>query len=165
LVLNNYGPTVFKALGYGTYDQLRFQSGWITIGVVFAALGASVIDKVGRKPLAMTAFMGTSICLSIEAAVVARYAATGTNKAGLEVGVAATYIFAAFYSVGIDLVSIVLYPELFQNHVRSKGMAICVAVNALADLVYLEIAPTAFTNIGWRFYLVSDPGGLRHVCR
>lgn len=155
LVLNNYGPTIYKALGYGTYDQLRFQAGWITVAVFATAFAATIIDKVGRRPLAITAFIGTSVCLSIEAAIVAEFATKGTNKAGLAVGVAATYVFAGFYGIGIDVVSIVLYPELFQNHIRSKGMAICIATNALTDLVYLVASPTAFKNIGWKFYLVS----------
>lgn len=33
--------------------------------------------------------------------MVAQYAAAGTNKAGLGVGVAAFYVFLAFYSVGV----------------------------------------------------------------
>lgn len=34
--------------------------------------------------------------------MVAQYAAAGTNKAGLGVGVAAFYVFLAFYSVGMS---------------------------------------------------------------
>ena len=154
LVLNNYAPTIYKSLGYGTRDQLILDCGWITVGIVFTLLGVLIVDRVGRKPLAMMAFVGTSICLSIEAAMVAQYAETGTNKAGLKMGVAATYIFLAFYAVGVDVVSIILYAELFPNHLRSKGMAVCISVNALADLMYLEVTATAFATIGWRFYLV-----------
>ena len=153
LVLNNYGPTIYKALGYGTRDQLILQSGWITVGVVFTLFGASILDRVGRKPLAMTAFAGTCTWLIVEAAMVAKFAESGTNVAGLRMAVAATYLFLAFYAVGIDVVSIVLYPELFPNHMRSKGMAVCIAVNALADLVYLEVTATAFATIGWKVYL------------
>jgi hypothetical protein len=44
---------------------------------------------------------GCCACLIVEAAMVAQYAAAGTNKAGLGVGVAAFYVFLAFYSVGV----------------------------------------------------------------
>jgi MFS family permease len=33
LVINNYGPTLYKALGYDTRDQLILQCGWITVAI------------------------------------------------------------------------------------------------------------------------------------
>ena len=39
LVINNYGPTLYKALGYGTLDQLKLQCGWITMGTPANFLG------------------------------------------------------------------------------------------------------------------------------
>lgn len=39
LVINNYGPTVYKALGYGTLDQLILQCGWITVAIPSNFLG------------------------------------------------------------------------------------------------------------------------------
>lgn len=42
LVINNYGPTVYKALGYGTLDQLILQCGWITMAIPSNLLGVSI---------------------------------------------------------------------------------------------------------------------------
>jgi hypothetical protein len=39
LVINNYGPTLYKALGYGTKDQLILQCGWITVAIPFNFIG------------------------------------------------------------------------------------------------------------------------------
>lgn len=41
LVINNYGPTIYKALGYDTLNQLIYQCGWITMGFPANALGES----------------------------------------------------------------------------------------------------------------------------
>jgi hypothetical protein len=41
LVINNYGPTVYKALGYGTVDQLILQCGWISMAIPLNLLGVS----------------------------------------------------------------------------------------------------------------------------
>ncbi|KAF2418476.1 MFS general substrate transporter [Tothia fuscella] len=154
LVINNYGPTLYKSLGYGTKDQLALQCGWITVGVVFNGVGAVIMDKVGRRPLLLLGVAGCCACLIVEAAMVATYAAEGTNKVGLGVGVAAFYIFLAFYSVGVDVAGVVFYSELFPNHIRAKGICLSIATIALTDLVYLQATATAFANIGWRFYLV-----------
>jgi len=85
--------------------------------------------------------------------MVAQYAAAGTNKAGLGVGVFAFYAFLAVYSIGIDVAGVVFYSELFPNHIRAKGICLSIATIALTDLVYLQATTTAFANIGWKFYL------------
>jgi MFS family permease len=69
-------------------QQLEFQCGWITVGIVFNAVGALFMDKVGRKPLMLFGVGGCCVCLIIEAAIVATYAEAATNKAALAAGVA-----------------------------------------------------------------------------
>lgn len=155
LVLNNYGPTIYRALGYDTEYQLIFQCGWITVGIIFNAVGALIMDWTGRKPLLMIGLGGCCLSLILEAAMVSTYAETGSNnEAGLRMGVAATYIFLAFYSVGVDVAGVVFYSELFPNHIRAKGISLSIAVIALTDLVYLQATATAFANIGWKFFLI-----------
>jgi MFS family permease len=135
---------------------LILQCGWITIGIPFAILGTFLVDRIGRKPLIIAALTGCCIWLCVEAAMVAIYADDHTgNVAGLSMGVAAAYLFIICYAFGIDVVSLIVYAELFPNHLRSKGIALSVSVNALTDLVYLRVTATAFRNIGWKFYLVS----------
>lgn len=155
LVLNNYGPTIYAALGYDTEYQLIFQCGWISVGIIFNAVGALIMDWTGRKPLLMIGLGGCCLSLILEAAMVSTYAETGSNnQAGLRMGVAAAYIFLAFYSVGVDVAGVVFYSELFPNHIRAKGISLSIATIALTDLVYLQATATAFANIGWKFYLI-----------
>ena len=67
------------------------------------------------------------------------------------------YLFIFMYGLGVDVAGWVYFGEVFPTHLRAKGLALCGATIALTDLIYLEAAPTAFANIGWRFYLVSTP--------
>lgn len=69
-------------------QQLELQCGWISVGIVFNAVGAVFMDKVGRKPLMLFGVAGCGVCLAIEAAIVATYAEEATNKAALAAGVA-----------------------------------------------------------------------------
>jgi hypothetical protein len=66
------------------------------------------------------------IMLCVEAAMVAQFAEAGTNKVGLGFGVAAFYVFLIIYSLGVDVAGVVFYSELFPNHIRAKGVALCV---------------------------------------
>jgi len=157
LVINNYGPTVYKALGYDTVHQLIFQCGWITMGFPANFLGACIMDRVGRKPLMIIGVAGCCACLIVEAAIVASFASpipAVPNFAGLRAGVAAFYVFLLFYGCGIDVAGVVFYSEVFPNHLRAKGVALAIATIALTDLVYLQSAATAFANIGWKFFLI-----------
>jgi MFS family permease len=58
------------------------------VGIIFNAVGAIFMDKIGRKPLMLFGVAGCGVCLMIEAAIVATYAEEATNKAALSAGVA-----------------------------------------------------------------------------
>lgn len=152
LVLNNYGPSFYSALGYGLQRQLVFQAGWVTVGYPFCFLGAVLMDRAGRRPLMMGSIAGCCVCVAVLAAATAR---VGDNGSIAALGVAAIYIFIAIYSIGVDVGGNVFYAEVFQNHVRAKGVALANAVLALSDLVYLELTPTAQAQVGWKWFLVS----------
>ncbi|CAG9967348.1 unnamed protein product [Clonostachys byssicola] len=154
LVINNYGPTIYKSLGFDTKDQLALQCGSNTTAAVFNFLGAAVMDRFGRRPLILMSLLGCAVALAIETAMVALYAEAGTNKAGLSAGVFALYLFPAVYAMGIDVAGYTFFSELFPNHIRAKGVCVVIAVIALTDLVYLEVSATAFADIGWKYYLV-----------
>ncbi|CAG9950264.1 unnamed protein product [Clonostachys rosea f. rosea IK726] len=163
LVINNYGPTIYKSLGFDTKDQLALQCGSNTTAAVFNFLGAAVMDRFGRRPLILISLLGCAVALTIETAMVALYAEAGTNKAGLSAGVFALYLFPAVYAMGIDVAGYTFFsevncenllPTLFPNHIRAKGVCVVIAVIALTDLIYLEVSATAFADIGWKYYLV-----------
>ncbi|KAK5444276.1 hypothetical protein LTS15_010391 [Exophiala xenobiotica] len=167
LVINNYGPTLYAALGYGTLDQLKLQCGWITMGTPANLLGAAIMDRVGRRVLMLVGVFGCCACLIVEAAIIATFASpipAVPNLPALKAGVAVFYIFLLFYGCGIDVAGVVFYSEIFPNHLRAKGVAMSIGAIALTDLVYLQVTATAFANIGWKFFLVfiiiSGLGGI-----
>ena len=47
----DYGPSLYAGLGYGTTQTLLIQCGWITSVAIGNIINASIIDKVGRKPV------------------------------------------------------------------------------------------------------------------
>ncbi|KAJ7812837.1 general substrate transporter [Mycena leptocephala] len=154
LVINNYGPTLYKSLGFDTKDQLALQCGWLTVSIFGNFFGAVVLDYFGRRPLMLTGLAGCVIALSIEAAIVAEFLPPGTNKAASVGGVFALYLFIVVYAVGVDVAGVTFYSEVFPNHIREKGVGITIVALSLTDLAYLQASATAFANIGWKYFLL-----------
>ncbi|KIW69224.1 hypothetical protein PV04_05112 [Phialophora macrospora] len=154
LVVNNYGPSLYGAQGYGPYDQVRFQCGYITTAIIFSIIGSLLVDRLGRRLILICGLTGCACMISLETAMVACYAEAGTNQAGLAVGVAALYLFESSYCFSVDVCLFVVSSELFPNHLRSKGVALAIGACNLTNIVLLTTAPTAFRHVGWRFFLL-----------
>lgn len=97
---------------------------------------------------------GCCACLIVEAASVKHFTDDPTRRPIGILGTVALYLFVAVYNLGVDVGGNVFFSEVFPNHIRSKGVALANLVLALADLVYLQVTPYAFANIGWKFFLV-----------
>lgn len=58
------------------------------------------------------------------------------------------------YGCCVDATTYVYCSEIFPSHIRARGVAFSLAVLFLTAMVYLEAAPTAFAQVGWKYYLV-----------
>lgn len=93
--------------------------------------------------------------------MVALYAHTD-NSSGKAAGVAMLYLFLAFYATGIDVGTYVYLGEMFPTHVRVKGVAIALASLNVTATIYLSTTSYAFSDLGWKYFLVSLPERTRH---
>ncbi|KAM0208789.1 hypothetical protein ACHAQD_011476 [Fusarium lateritium] len=152
-VINNYGPSLYAALGHGTSDSLALSAGWLTEGLVCNAINAVLLDYVGRKWLMVIGLCGCAVSLLGVSIMVALYGGT-TNTGGNSAGVFFLYLHLTFYATCMDASTYVYGSEIWPTHLRGKGFAISCAGLFVGSLTLLEAAPTAFQTIGWRFYLI-----------
>lgn len=122
LVINNYGPTLYASLGYGTEKQLVLLGGWITLAFGCGCLGLFIVDRMPRPKLIGGGIAGCMVCLIIEAALVANFVGS-TNTAALQAAVAMFFIYVVFYEMCLDGVQFAYVGELFPTHIRAKGMS------------------------------------------
>ncbi|EMT72276.1 Putative quinate permease [Fusarium odoratissimum] len=152
-VINNYGPSLYAALGHGASASLALSAGWLPEGLVCNAINAVLLDYAGRKWLMVTGLIGCAILLLGVSIMVALYGGT-TNKGGNSAGVFFLYLHLTFYATCVDASTYVCGSEIWPTHLRGKGFAISCAGLFAGSLTLLEAAPTAFQTIGWRFYLI-----------
>ncbi|KAF2651337.1 general substrate transporter [Lophiostoma macrostomum CBS 122681] len=153
LVINNYGPSLYKSLGYGTVQQLLIQCGWISICPIGNWINALVVDKVGRMRLLMFGFAGCVVALVGECITVSIFQKHGQS------GVASAAVFflflhITFFSVSVDATSYIYASEIFPTPARAKGLSISVSGLFVATIIFLQAAPTAFAEVGWKYYLL-----------
>ncbi|KAL6240266.1 hypothetical protein RBB50_012832 [Rhinocladiella similis] len=152
LVINNYATLIYGALGYSNKDQLFLQAGWVMAAFLFNMLAPIWVDRMPRPRLMLIGFSGCVSSVVIQMALLASYGDT-TNKAALGACVAFLYLFVSFYGGFLDGVTWWYTGEIFPTHIRAHGMTIGMATYAVTNIVWLQAAPTAFKNIGWRYYL------------
>ncbi|RFU26009.1 hypothetical protein B7463_g10338, partial [Scytalidium lignicola] len=157
-IINNYGPIIYSGLGFDVDKQFIYQGGWNTLSFGAALLAALVIELVPRQKLIGGGIISCLACLSIEAALVATYATTTEslatpNKSALQAAAAMIFIYIVVFQFTVDGIQYVYLGEIFPTHLRAKGIALGMAGLNLINIIWLQVAPIAFRNIGWRFYL------------
>lgn len=152
LVINNYGPILYKTLGYSTVQQIIYPAAWLTFAVGLNAIAMLFVDRFPRPKYMAFGVFGCMVSLSCEAAIIASFIPS-TNYTALRAGVAMLFVFQVFYSLCLDGTQFSYLGELFPTHLRAKGICLGVSIISLMNIIWLQSAPVAFENVGWKFYL------------
>lgn len=153
LVVNNYQVLLYNSLGlYGALPLLLYAC-FDTWASVMNFINTLILDRFGRIRIMAIGVIGCACCIVLEAAMVAKYAGT-SNKVGNGFGVFFIYLYVTFYGGCMDVSTYVYCSEIFPTRVRAQGVGFSVSGLFLTALVYTQSAPTAFNNIGWKYYLV-----------
>ncbi|KAJ9640137.1 hypothetical protein H2204_003362 [Knufia peltigerae] len=153
IVINNYGPFLYRNLGFSVVNQLLIQCGWITVCLFGNAFNAAVIDHFGRVRMLLFGFTGDVIALAGECASVSVYQRTGSTAAA-KAAVFFLFLHIGFYGWTIDASTYIYATEIFPNPLRARGIGISCSGLFMAIIVFTSAAPTAFNTIGWKYYLV-----------
>ncbi|CAK7228951.1 hypothetical protein SCUCBS95973_007056 [Sporothrix curviconia] len=153
LVVNNYSVLIYENLGMSGSMPLLMYAVYVVVGASVNIIAAFIMDRVGRRPLLCIGFLCTTITMSIETALVAKYASS-ENKGGNAAAVLFLFLFVAGYGVCVDSTAFVYCAEVYPTMYRAKGMALGLFVYYIGSIAFLTPAATAMSHIGWRFYLV-----------
>jgi hypothetical protein len=164
LVINNYGPSLYKQLNFSPVKQLLYPAAWLTFALGLNAMGMLLVDRFPRNRYIAFGVLGCMASLIVEAALVANFVPSN-NQSALQAAVAMFFVFQVFYGLALDGTQFSYLGEIFPTHLRAKGVCLGVAMISLTNIVWLQSAPTAFVTIGWKFYLCFIiPGTIGAVC-
>lgn len=144
-------------------DQTNIAMGMNAVQIVFAAIGATLTDTMGRRPMLLIVNLACAVCW-IGVTVPASIANITDTKDQAQIDsvsppvskavMAWVYIFQICYSVGWTPLQ-ALYPvEVLSYEIRAKGMAFSSLFTSAAMLVMQFGMPVAMKNIAWKTYIV-----------
>jgi MFS family permease len=118
-----YGAIIFAAnTGVSTEQAIGMNVIVGVVNLIFTVAGLLLIDKVGRRPLLLTATGGMGLCLVAFAAML--HFLPGRSALLL----APVLGYVAFFAFGLGATVWVCMAEIFPNHIRGRAMSIATMV-------------------------------------
>ncbi|KAL1849896.1 hypothetical protein VTK73DRAFT_9790 [Phialemonium thermophilum] len=152
-VIANYGPELYSKLGFGPTKQLLLGAVYATIALCGNFFNAMTVDRVGRVKALKIGWIGDLLSLIGECAALSQFEKSGSRGTAIA-SVVFLFTHIACFAFNIDVTTYVYTSEIFPTHIRSKGMAWSICAYFASLIIYLQVGPTAFNTIGWKFYLV-----------
>jgi predicted MFS family arabinose efflux permease len=152
-VISYYFSPILTSIGITSTPQQTGINGGLQIwNLLFSLAGAFLADRIGRRALWLTSFLGmilANIPLTISSAM---YAQHNSKKASI-----AVVIFLFLYDATFNLANnplLYCYPtEILPFSIRAKGLGIQVAVSQAALTINQYVNPIALDSIGYYCYI------------
>lgn len=149
-----YAPTLFESLGNSAEMSLILSGVFNILQLVAVFVCFGIIDKVGRRPLAIFGGFGSCVCYVVISALSGKFEKDWeSHKAEGWACVAMAFAFILIYGVSYSPLGWALPPEVFPTSCRSKGVALAVAVNWLSNFIIGISVPPMVENIGFGSYV------------
>ncbi|TEA14964.1 High-affinity glucose transporter [Colletotrichum sidae] len=171
-----YAPTLFQSLGQSEEMALIMSGVFNVLQLVAVAACFFIIDKVGRRPLAIFGGLGGGTAWAIMAVLVGVYSKDWTaNPPAGWAAVAMAFVFVLLYGISYSPLGWILAAEVYPNSHRSKGVALGTATVWLCNFIVGVATPPMMDSIGfgtyaffsawcfiasvWAYYLVPETKG------
>lgn len=149
-----YAPTLFRSIGQSDEMSLILSGVFNILQLVAVAVCFVVIDKIGRRPLAIIGGFGTAACYAIIAILAGLYSKDWqANTAAGWACVAMAFAFILVFGVSYSPLGWALPPEVFSTSQRAKGVALATCVNWLSNFTVGVATPPMLESIGFGTYI------------
>lgn len=149
-----YAPTLFESLGNSSETSLILSGVFNILQLVTVVVCFLIIDKVGRRPLAIVGAFGCAVCYMIIALLSGLYENDWpSHTAAGWACVAMAFVFILIFGATYSCLGWALPPEVFPTSVRSKGVALAVAVNWLSNFTIGIAVPPMLQSIKYGAYI------------
>ncbi|KAK5459528.1 hypothetical protein LTS15_003656 [Exophiala xenobiotica] len=162
LVINNYNTLLYQSLGLSNSEALVVGAGYNTWAMIANFAGATISDRLGRRKALLGGYIINVAMFTVATALIGKYSETN-SKGYAAAALTFLFLYVTAYGGAIDVNQFTVATEIFPSHLRSMGTGIAMSGLFLADTLWLQLASTAMTTIGWKYYLVFLCLGVVHT--
>ncbi|ETS81139.1 hypothetical protein PFICI_06141 [Pestalotiopsis fici W106-1] len=149
-----YAPTLFRSIGQSDEMSLVLSGIFNILQLVTVLVCFFVIDRVGRRPLAIIGGVGTCVSYVIIAILSGLYSHDWAAHAGAGWAcVAFAFAFILFFGLSYSPLAWLLPAEVFSTANRSKGVALATCTNWLSNFIVGTATPPMIAAIGYGTYI------------
>jgi MFS transporter, SP family, sugar:H+ symporter len=140
-----YSTALWQSVGINPESSFFYSFTTSIVNVVGTVIAMALVDKVGRKPLALVGSIGMTVSL---AAVAWAFSAKGTGHGKLlpdtqgVVALTGAHTFTLFFALSWGVVVWVLLGEIFPNRIRAAGLGVAAAAQWIANWVITATFPS-----------------------
>jgi SP family facilitated glucose transporter-like MFS transporter 8 len=139
--------SIFMEAGISWYNEAAAVT--MVVQVVFTALSVWLMDRAGRKPLLLAAFIGMA-CSATAIAAFFQLQTAGQLPVATWLVLAGCFGYIASFSIGAGSVPWLLMAEIFPDDVRGSACAIVGQTNwFFSFLITMAVGPVR-AALGWR---------------
>ncbi|POR34925.1 Uncharacterized protein TPAR_04855 [Tolypocladium paradoxum] len=149
-----YAPSLFESLGQSSEMALLMSGVFNMLQLVAVGICFLIIDKVGRRPLAIFGGAGGAISWGIMAILVGLYSQKWDSHPAAGWGaVAMAFVFILIYGITYAPLGWALPSEVFPSAMRTKGVALSTATNWICNFIVGVATPPMLESLGFGTYI------------
>jgi SP family sugar:H+ symporter-like MFS transporter len=145
-VIFYYSSLLWQSVGYNVSNSLLLSVSTSIVNVIGTVVAISVIDRIGRKPLALIGSVGMTISLGLVAWAFSHVdTASGVGsipKAYGTTAIVGAHVYVFFFAMSWGVVVWVLLGEMFPNKIRALALSVAAAFQWVANFAISQSFPT-----------------------
>ncbi|MEU7073761.1 sugar porter family MFS transporter [Streptomyces narbonensis] len=166
-----YSATLWQSVGIDPSSSFFYSFTTSIINIIGTVIAMVLVDRVGRKPLALVGSVGMAIALAFEAWAFSADLVDGKlpETQGV-VALVAAHVFVLFFALSWGVVVWVFLGEMFPNRIRAAALGVAASAQWIANWAITASFPSladwnlSGTYMIYTFFAVlSIPFVLRYV--
>ncbi|AXG80536.1 sugar porter family MFS transporter [Streptomyces paludis] len=129
-----YSATLWQSVGIDPSSSFFYSFTTSIVNIIGTVIAMVLVDRVGRKPLALTGSIGMAVALAFEAWAFSAELVHGKlpNTEGT-VALIAAHVFVLFFALSWGVVVWVFLGEMFPNRIRAAALGVAASAQWIAN--------------------------------
>ncbi|MFD4758164.1 sugar porter family MFS transporter [Streptomyces sp. NPDC058439] len=138
-----YSATLWQSVGIDPSASFLYSFTTSIINIIGTVIAMVLVDRVGRKPLALVGSTGMAIALAFEAWAFSAPLAGGKlpHTQGI-VALVAAHVFVLFFALSWGVIVWVFLGEMFPNKIRAAALGVAASAQWIANWVITASFPS-----------------------